>query len=134
HPPLREQVTAFGFRFHLPREIEIGAVLHRVKDGASLRAGIGEQHRGGQMPRVGVDRVAEKRELDERDAEHHREREPVAPHLRELFHDGAAQPLEGKFRMAFHGAKLSFASFMRWMNTSSMLARTSCQRYRSLRN
>ena len=76
-----------------------------------MRAAIGEDHGGRKMARVGVDRVAEKRELNQRNAEHHGEGQPVAPHLGELLHDDPAQASEGKFRMPLHGAKLSFELF-----------------------
>ena len=43
-----------------------------------------DQHRGRQVLGVGVDRVAEQQELDDRDAEDHRVGEPVADELDEL--------------------------------------------------
>ncbi len=103
----------------LLHEIEVSAVLHRVEQRSPVRAAIGEDHGGRQMPRVGVDGETEKHELDQRDAEHHREGQPVAPHLGELLHDDPAQASEGKFRMPLHGAKLSFEPSIRLMKTSS---------------
>ena len=94
----REQIVSFRFGLHLPDEVEVGAVLHRVEQRSSLRALVGQKHRGGQMPRIGIDREAEERELNQRNAEHHGEGEPVAPHLRELLRDDAAQALERKSR------------------------------------
>ena len=57
HLAAREQLASFGFGLHLADEIEIGAVLHRVKQRASLRPVVGQKHSGRQMPRVGVDGV-----------------------------------------------------------------------------
>src|ERR1035438_8563190 len=45
------------------------------------------------MLRVGVDGVTKEDELNQRDADHHAEGEPVAPHLDEfLHHDGPEPP------------------------------------------
>ena len=44
------------------------------------------------MFRVGIDGVTEKDELKQRDADHHRERQPVAPHLDEFLRDNRAKP------------------------------------------
>ena len=103
---LREQIVALFFRGDLAGEIEIRAVLQRIEHRAPLGAMIGEQHRGRQMARVGVDREAEERELDERNAEHHGEGQPVAPHLREFFHHDADEAREGEFWTPVHDAEV----------------------------
>src|SRR5437763_14811738 len=54
------------------------------------------------MPRIGINRVSKQGELNQRNAEHHREGESIAPHLREFFRDNPAQALKGKFGMPFH--------------------------------
>ncbi len=64
HLAAREQVVRFLLGRDLLREIEVGAVLHRVEQRASMLAAIREEDGGRQMARIGVDRVTEKRELD----------------------------------------------------------------------
>src|SRR6478672_8880651 len=68
---------------------------------------------------IGIDGVAEEHKLEQRHADHHRERHAVPPHLDEfLDHDGQ-EPRHGKDAVAVHGEKLSFELSMRWMKTSS---------------
>ncbi len=118
--PAREQVATLGLGFHLAHEVEVGAVLERMEDRARLRPVVGEQHGGGQVARVGIDREAEEQHLDHRNAEHHREGEPVAAHLREFLHDHRPKPPLGKWNARAHaGEKLSLDCSMRWMKTSS---------------
>ena len=58
HLAPREQIVALVLGFYLAHEVEVGAVLHRVEQRAPLRALVGQEHRGGQMPRIGIDRVS----------------------------------------------------------------------------
>src|SRR4029453_1457068 len=90
------------FGFHLPDEVEVSAVLHRVEQRPSLRAVVGQKHGGRQMARIGINRKTEQRQLNQRNAEHHRESEAEATYLEEFLRNDAAQPLERKFRMSFH--------------------------------
>ena len=95
---------SFALRFHFAHEIEISAVLHGVEQRSSLRALIGHEHRGRQMSRIGIDRVTEQRELNQRNAEHHGESEAVTTHLQKFFRDDPAQTCDRKFRMPVHDA------------------------------
>ncbi len=79
--PRASKSCASVLRFHLSNEIEVSAVLHGVEQRSTLRTVIGEQDGRRQMPRIGIDRVTEQRELNQRNAEHHRKGEPVASHL-----------------------------------------------------
>jgi hypothetical protein len=45
------------------------------------------------MFRIGIDGVTEQHELKHRNAQHHRERQPVAPHLDKFLRDDGAKPL-----------------------------------------
>src|SRR5437870_11450792 len=87
-----------------------------------------QQHRGGQMPRIGVDGVAEQQQLNERDHDDHGERNAVALELDELLdqHRPSPTPEVGGRASArrAHGTerghwKLSLALPMRSMKTSS---------------
>src|SRR5947207_15438800 len=53
-----EQIVSFRLRFDLPDEVEVSAVLHRIEKGSSLRALVGHEHGGRQMPWIGINRVA----------------------------------------------------------------------------
>src|SRR5215470_10528541 len=92
----------FSFSFYLTDEVEIRAVLHRVQQRSSLCALIGQNHGRRQVPRIGINRVTEQRELNKRNAEHHGEGETVAAHLHEFLRDDSAQALKRKFWMPFH--------------------------------
>src|SRR5207237_1798390 len=128
----REQIVSFTLGLHLPDEVEVCAVLHRVKEGSSLRALVGQKHGGGQMSRVGINREAEQGQLNQWNAKHHGEGETVAPHLREFFRNDAAQALERKFVRSFHAADLSCS--IKLMKASSKLGGICCQSYGSCRN
>ena len=69
---------------HLMRDLEIARVLQRREDRAADVARLLQQHRGRQVARRGVDRVAEQDELHQRDHDDHRERDAVAAELDEL--------------------------------------------------
>ena len=62
-----ERLFPLGLGFAQLDEIEIGGVLERVKNGAAMRAVIGEQHFGGEMARVHIDGEAEENELEQRE-------------------------------------------------------------------
>ena len=55
-------------------------------------------HRGRQVLRVGVDRVAEQHQLHDRHADQHREGQPVAPQLHELLAQHGGDALERQAR------------------------------------
>src|SRR5262245_62094792 len=119
------------FGFHLPNEVEVSAVLHRVEQRPSLRAVVGQKHGDGQMSRIGIDRETEQRQLNQRNAEHHREGEAVAPHLQKFLRNDAAQPLEREFRMSFHA---DFGCSIKLMKASSKPDGICRQSYGSRRN
>src|SRR6185436_20410030 len=108
----------------LADEGEIAAVRERARDAAREFARVDvEQHRR-QALRIGVDRESEQHQLDDRDADDHAEREPVALQLDELLADDAEPARERK--KVGHGAGTAASSAgcaarlcIRWMNTSS---------------
>src|SRR5690606_37255522 len=67
---------------------------------------------------VGVECEADEHELEERNAEHHREGDAVAPHLDHLLGEHRGKPSEGQEPVH---ARVSCALPMSWMNTSSRL-------------
>src|SRR3982750_345666 len=82
---------------------------------------------------IGVDRIAEQQQLDDRDANDHRVGEAGADELGELLREDRHDARE---RQAHHAACRAFwpaAPRIRWMNTSSRLGGTSLQRHGSLR-
>src|SRR6185369_8773263 len=102
----------------LADELEIAARAHRGEVAARELALLGADDRGRQVLRLGVDRVAEEEELDDRDADDHPERDAVAPELQELLVDDSPPAVE---REASHrGAPSASAELaIRWMKTSS---------------
>ena len=54
-------------------------------------------NRRGQVLRVGIDGVAEEDELEQRNADHHGERDAVAAHLDEFLADDRPEPLPVEF-------------------------------------
>jgi hypothetical protein len=70
-------------------DLEVIAVLHRRDVGTSKRARIGHDDGGRQMLGIGIDRVAEKHQLHDRDADDHAEGQPVAFELDELLEQDA---------------------------------------------
>jgi len=65
-------------------DVEICGVLNCLEHRAAEIALLLQQHRGRQMPGVGVDGIAEQQELNERDHHDHRERHAVTLELDEL--------------------------------------------------
>ena len=59
----RQGVARLRLRVHLPDEIEVAAVLHRLEQRPALRPVVGQQHGGGQMLGVGIDGKAEEDQL-----------------------------------------------------------------------
>jgi hypothetical protein len=91
--PSASQFVDFRRAMRLARDVEIAAVAQTPDQGARKRAVVRRINRRGQVLGIGVDGVAEQDELDHRDADHHAERQPVAPHLDELLqHDGPKPP------------------------------------------
>ena len=120
----------------LMREAEIGGVLQRLQHRAGEIAVLLQQHRGRQVARRGVDRIAEQEQLHHRDHDDHRERHAVALELDELLHqhrEGAPQRAETRLALlravGRHAHwKLSCARFISSMNTSSSDGSLRCQR------
>jgi hypothetical protein len=125
HLAARERVVRIVLARDLAHEVEVGAVADRAEQRAPLRAAVGEQHGRGQVLGVGVDRVAEQDELQQRDPDHHPEGHAVAEHLDELLDDHRAEAAGGEDLARAHGEKLSLARSIRWMKTSSSPQRTS---------
>ncbi len=120
HGARREHPVDLGIVARFADEVEILAVRERRHDAArelaAVRIADGRRH----VLRIGVDREAEQHELEHRNADDHREREPVAPKLDEFLADDAPPPRPGEDSV--HGsspARASLAPRIRWMNTSS---------------
>src|SRR5262245_44046719 len=95
---------ALVLRFHFADEIKVGTVLQCVEERSPLRPVIGHKDRSRQVARIGIDGVAEERELKKRNTKHHRERETVPSHLQKFLRNDSAQTLKRKFRMPVHDA------------------------------
>ena len=119
HFAARQRVVRLGLARGLAHEVEVAAVANGVQQRASLRPVVGQQDGGGQVLGIGIDGESEQHELDQRNADHHPERDAVAPHLDEFLHHHGAEASEGKAVLRAHGVKLSRDWSMRWMNTSS---------------
>jgi hypothetical protein len=74
----------FGFVGRVGHDPEIVGCLQGGDERAREFAVIGHDHRGRHVLRVGVDRVTEKRQLDDRDPDDHRECDAVARELEEF--------------------------------------------------
>ena len=114
-----------------PMMREVLGRRHRLHERARELAVVGDDQRGRHVLGIGVDRVAEQRELDDRDADDHPERHAVAAELQELLGDHRPPALRTRRRRSFAwrlGAspKLSVAPCIRWMNTSSSPVPTGC--------
>ena len=107
HLALREQLLDFRLAFCLAGDVEVAAVAQAPDNRAREDAVVGGINRRRQMLGVGIDGVAEQDELRQRDADHHAERQPVAPHLDEFLHHDRPKPPPVKCK-AFH-EKSSFA-------------------------
>jgi hypothetical protein len=81
HFALCQQIAAFRFSLYLADELVIAAVLQSRKQSPSFRAAISYQDSRRKMFRVSVDGVAEENQLEQRNADRHRERKSVAAHL-----------------------------------------------------
>ena len=118
------------------RDVEIVARAQRRDEGAREHAVVLDQHRGRQVLRVGVDGVAEQHQLHERDEDHRREGDAVAPELDQLLDEDAQMRVDEARRAATPviGApvmpKLSFDRLIRSMKTSSSVgsSRRQCVR------
>src|SRR2546422_807716 len=62
-----EQVIELGLVLDDMGDVEICGVLNRLEDRAAKICLLLQQHRGRQVPRIGVDGVAEQQQLNERD-------------------------------------------------------------------
>ncbi len=82
----------------------------------------GRQQAGVEPLRIGVDRIAEQDEQQDRNAEHHGEGDAVAAHLDEFLRQDRAEADDKEpdhAALALLGAPS--AAPMKWMNTSSRL-------------
>ena len=109
-------------------EAVVVADLKRRDDGARIMVLPGREQRGVEPLRIGVDGVAEQDELHDRDAEHHREGDAVAPHLDEFLGEHRAeadekQPHHAALAGGVIAPTLAVRAPMKWMNTSSRLVR-----------
>jgi len=103
HLPPRQQLPPFPLALHLANEIEIAARPDRLQEGAPLGTVVRQQHRRGQMLRVGVDGKTEQHQLDQGNPDHHAEGEPVAAHLDELLHHDCPEARRRKCPVTVHG-------------------------------
>src|SRR5215217_6757830 len=108
------------------RELEIFSIFERPQDRACNVILLLQQHGRRQMARIGVDRVAEQQQLDQRDHDNHRKRDAVTLELDEFLDQhrpGAAPKAIGARPARFahlHGHwKLSRDRTIRSMKTSS---------------
>ena len=113
----------FGRAASLGDKVEIAGVAHRRQDRAGVAAILLDQHGGRQMTGVGVDRIAEQDQLDDRDRQHHRIGQPVARKLFELLDQHRHDPVEGGVHVT-----LSWLWPISWMNTSSRVGAVSAHR------
>src|SRR5206468_11610178 len=86
------------------------------------------------MFRIRINGVTEKDQLEQRNADHHRESQTIATHLDELLCQHRAESRHREYARSFHDEELSFELSMRWMKTSSSPDSTGCHSYRSVRN
>ena len=119
HSTASQQIVAFGFSLYLPDELVVAAVLKRRKQSATFWAVIGHEDGRRQMFRIRIDRVAKENQLEQRNADHHRERQPIPAHLDEFLCQHRAESRDRKYAQFFHDEELSFDLSMRWMKTSS---------------
>src|SRR5262249_268235 len=119
------------------RELEIVGVLHRRENGAGERSFGARENRRRELLGIGVNGIAEQRELEDRHENHGGEGHAVAPHLNEFLdnhHPHAPQEsrLGALGRLALvcplAHAKLSFDLSMSRMNTSSRVGSPRAQR------
>jgi hypothetical protein len=126
HAALADHLVQLGGRAGLGGEVEIVGVLQRADDRAREDRVLLHQHRGRQVARLGVDRIAEQQELDDRQQQHQRIGDAVAGELLELLDHHRGDAACGRAG-AIH-AKLSSAWPISWMKTSSSVGSTSSQR------
>ena len=96
HVAQLEQALRLGLRRGFPHNDEIVAGAHRLDERAGERPLVGTTQRGRQVARVGVDGEAEHHQLQQRDADHHREGHAVALHLDELLQHHRPEPVKGE--------------------------------------
>ena len=90
-----KRVFGFGFRREQP-DIIIAGVLQGRGDGPLVFRRLGEQQSGGQMFRVGIDRITEQEQLHDRQRDDQAERHTVAPHLDPFLAQQRIQPFQGE--------------------------------------
>ena len=133
HGARGERLIEFVFVAQLARDLEEVGVAQRRENGAADVARFLQQYGRRQVARHRIDRIAEHDELQERDRHHGRERHAIAAQLQQfLAQHGADAPPEapgadGSQRRQQVHSKLSRASAIRAMNTSSSEALERCQ-------
>src|SRR6185312_7708085 len=126
HFALRQRVARRVLVVDALDNAEIARRLHRRGERAAPLARVGDDESRGHVAWIGVDRVAEKRQLHDGYANDHCERDAVTAQLQELLqHDAPPAPQrEARDSVArdgrSHCAALRALRIM-WMNTSSML-------------
>ncbi len=85
--PVPHQPIELSGVVHLVAELEIVRVLEGREHGAGQRSFVAHEHGRGQMLGIGIDGVAEQRELQDRHEQHGGEGHAVAPHLHEFLDD-----------------------------------------------
>ena len=115
-----QQAVELGFIVHHMRDLEIAGVLERADDGASDIARFLHQHRRRKIAWLRVDGVAEQQKLHQRNRDHGRERDAIAPKLQEFLDQHRADPPEeaaGRRERAHDG--LAEGPLIRSIKTSS---------------
>ena len=74
------------------QQMKIAAIAHGADNGAAEAALFMRHHHCRQMFRIAVDGETEQRQLDQRNADHHRKRQPVAAELDEFLYYNRQQP------------------------------------------
>ncbi len=89
---------AFGLRFGANRAInrKIVGIAQGGRERAAKRPLVGGKHRGGQVLGIGIDGVAEKRELQQGNSHHHGKGHAIAPHLNEFLEHDGPETMEGE--------------------------------------
>ena len=115
HPALRQRGAPGLFVGQFFDYVEVIGRLHRRYEGACEFAVVGHDHRGGHLLRIGVDGVAEQRQLHDGNADDHAESDAVAAQLQEFLahHAPPARPRKTPFADCHAGLQLSVEWFIR---------------------
>ena len=117
--------AALGLRLGRERpDVVIAGVAQRRDERPLIFGMVGREQPGRQVLGVGVDRVAEQKQLHHRQGDDHAQRQRVAPDLDPFLAQDGQEASEGE---AAHAGVLGRGRLSRWMNTSSSCGATSCQ-------